>query len=552
MTTWRPSTRATTPRPGAASKSCGSTRGMPSLRAASTMASPRACSDARSAEAARRRTCFAIACGDDVRDGGRPAGDRAGLVQDHRRHPVSLLQGLRAANEHAVLGALPNAHHDGGGRGEAQGAGTGDDEDGHKGEERVGEGGLRPQHKPEEEGEGGDGDDGRHEVGGNPVDQPLDGGAGALGGLDQADDLGEDGVPAHLGGLEGEAAGAVQGCPEDPGARSLLHGHALAGEGGLVEGGGARGHNAVDGELLAGAHQHQVARHDLRDGHVHSVAVPQDARSLRLEAHEGADGLGGASLGPGLQEASEEDEGDDEGGGVEVDAGLHAAFGKEVGEEGDGDAEEVGRAGAQDDEGVHGGGAVSQGAQAGDVELPARPELHGRGQGPEDVPVLQEGGDPGEEVRHAAEQDRNAQETCDGETPLQGADLRCAGQSLDLGLRALLRLRAGGVACIDDGGAKVVEGGGARQELDLGLLGGQVDGDALHPRHALDGALDVHDAGGAGHAPDDERGLLHRRRLRHCLFLTSPAMRPGRGLFIGSPGCRARRAPGGPPARARP
>ena len=56
------------------------------------------------------------------------------------------------------------------------------------------------------EGERGQAQHGRHEVGGDLVGQALDRGLGALRVLDQPDDLGERGIFADAGGAEGEAS----------------------------------------------------------------------------------------------------------------------------------------------------------------------------------------------------------------------------------------------------------------------------------------------------------------------------------------------------------
>ena len=69
---------------------------------------------------------------------------------------VRPLQRLARADEDAVLGSLAGAHHDGRGRGQAHGAGAGDDHHGDEGEQGQGEGGLRPEEVPDQEGDHGD------------------------------------------------------------------------------------------------------------------------------------------------------------------------------------------------------------------------------------------------------------------------------------------------------------------------------------------------------------------------------------------------------------
>ena len=60
-------------------------------------------------------------------------GDRAGLVEHDGVDPPGGLQDLRALDEDAELGAPAGADQQGGGRGQAEGAGAGDDQHGHRG-----------------------------------------------------------------------------------------------------------------------------------------------------------------------------------------------------------------------------------------------------------------------------------------------------------------------------------------------------------------------------------------------------------------------------------
>ena len=99
----------------------------------------------------------------------------------------------------------------------------------------------------------------RHEDAGDVVGQPLDGRLGALGLLDQADDLGERGVAADLGRLEAERAGAVEGGADDLVARALLHRDGFAGEHRLVHRRAPLEHHAVHGDLLARPDDDDVA-----------------------------------------------------------------------------------------------------------------------------------------------------------------------------------------------------------------------------------------------------------------------------------------------------
>ena len=103
---------------------------------------------------------------------------------------------------------------------------------------------------------------------------------GALGVLDEPDDLGQGGVVADGGGADQHRAGGVEGGADDGVAGGLVDREALAGEHALVDGGGAAGDDAVDGDLLAGADADDVADDDLLDRDVDLDAVADDRAVL--------------------------------------------------------------------------------------------------------------------------------------------------------------------------------------------------------------------------------------------------------------------------------
>ena len=133
--------------------------------------------------------------GFDVGEGHLAPGERAGLVEDDRVDALGALEDLAALDEDAHGRAPARAHHDGRGRGQPEGAGAGDDQDRHGGDQAgVGVAGQQP---PTQEGAQGDqGDDGDEDPR-DAVGEALDRGLGALGLLDQADDLGQGGVAAR-------------------------------------------------------------------------------------------------------------------------------------------------------------------------------------------------------------------------------------------------------------------------------------------------------------------------------------------------------------------
>ena len=103
-------------------------------------------------------------------------------------------------------------------------------------------------------------DDGGHEPAGDDVGQALDGGLGALGLFDEADDLGQHRVLADLGRPELEASGLVERGPDDLVPFRFADGQALARDHGLVHGRPAPRHDAVDRDLFPGPDDDDVAR----------------------------------------------------------------------------------------------------------------------------------------------------------------------------------------------------------------------------------------------------------------------------------------------------
>jgi hypothetical protein len=182
-----------------------------------------------------------------------------------------------------LLGALAGSHHHRQRGGQAERAGTGDDEHGHRADHRRRERRRRPEHEPDREGGDGDEDDGGHEDARDHIGQALDGGFRALDLPDQSHDLGQQGVPAHPGGAEAKGAGLVDGDPNHRVARTLDGRDRLTGDHGLVHRRSALDHLAVDRDLLAWADHHDVADHDLLHRDVCLHAVANDAGGSRLE-----------------------------------------------------------------------------------------------------------------------------------------------------------------------------------------------------------------------------------------------------------------------------
>ena len=122
---------------------------------------------------------------------GAADGESAGFVEDDGVEVSKAFEGFAAFEEDAELRAAAYGNGECGGNGEAHGAGAGDDEYG----DGVGEGERERVRgdEPDDEGERGEGEDDGDKDGAGAVGQALHGRAGALGLLDHAGDLGEDG-----------------------------------------------------------------------------------------------------------------------------------------------------------------------------------------------------------------------------------------------------------------------------------------------------------------------------------------------------------------------
>ena len=181
----------------------------------------------------------------------------AGLVEHHGGELHRPLEVLGAADEDACLRALADPDHERGRGGDPERAGTGNDQHRDEGKDRLGQ---VPSHGPADEAGQRDEDDGGHEIGGNPVSDPLDLGRGRLGLLHQGDDLVERRLCPDPGRPELERTSGVEGAADYCVARALLDGDALTGQQLLVHRGGAVDDLTVGGDLLPGAHDDNVSQ----------------------------------------------------------------------------------------------------------------------------------------------------------------------------------------------------------------------------------------------------------------------------------------------------
>ena len=192
-----------------------------------------------------------VAGADDFYNARLTGGDGAGLIQ---QHGIGVAGGLEAGGgleQDAVFGAHAAADHDGDGRRQTQGAGAADDQHADAAGQRKGKG--LAQQKPDGKRGNGDADDGGHKDAGDLIRGLGQRGLRRGGVAHQTDDLGQRRVLTDALGTAGQGPVLVDGRGADGGAGELVHRHALAGQGCLVDGGDALGDGAVYRDALTGA-----------------------------------------------------------------------------------------------------------------------------------------------------------------------------------------------------------------------------------------------------------------------------------------------------------
>src|SRR5258708_1562115 len=106
-----------------------------------------------------------------------PFGYCSGFVHYKQIHVSEFFEGFVAANEDADACAFAYGDHDGHWRGEAEGAGASDDQNGDGVDKSVSKTRLRAEKTPRDECDDGRGDDGGNEDGGDFVGEALHGSA---------------------------------------------------------------------------------------------------------------------------------------------------------------------------------------------------------------------------------------------------------------------------------------------------------------------------------------------------------------------------------------
>ncbi len=244
---------------------------------------------------------------------------------------------------------------------------------------------------------------GRHEVGRDPVGQPLDGRLGTLRFLDDADNLCERRIFAHASGTEAEGAVLVHRAAHDLVAHLLFHRQAFAGQHRFVHRGSAVLDDAVHGNAFAGTHRDEVARRHVLDGNVLLHAVADDPGRAGLQTDQFLDGRRRPAFRPGFQQLAEQNQRDNDGRRFKVEVMNAEAVAPEQHD----DAVKIRGRRAQHHQSRHVGRAVAQVVPGVTIKLAAGEKLHRRGQSqlhpavvqpaPDAFPPAEQHGDHGQQ-----------------------------------------------------------------------------------------------------------------------------------------------------------
>ena len=252
---------------------------MPRDTAAFTIAAASGCALPCSTAAASRIRSSSVAAGRDfnrchLRTALR---ERAGLVHDERADAAQELQRFRVLDEDTGLCALTGADHDGHRGGQAERARARDDEHRDGVHERVSEARRGAPDAPGHEREGRCEQNGRDEVPGQAIRQPLNRRARALRLPDHPHDLCEQRLRPDPLGPHRERAVDGERRADDAIAGTFVDRYRLARHHRLVHGCPAVDHHAVYRDFLARAYAQLVAGLHERKRHVFFTPVPDDA-----------------------------------------------------------------------------------------------------------------------------------------------------------------------------------------------------------------------------------------------------------------------------------
>ena len=219
-------------------------------------------------------------------------GQRSRLVYHHRVHPFKAFKCRRIFYQHVHLCRLANGHHQSGGRGQAHGTRTSNDQHGNSRENGLRKGRISAQQPPQKESDKGYQSHRGHKNTRHTVYYALHGCFATLGLLHHLDDLGQGRMFANLLRLKPKFALRHH--------RSCQHLRALLFQSGcwfaryhaLVyvcaigrHKAFGRGNNAIDRHFLASTNLQHIAHDNGGNGHVaHFVAIDK-ASGLGCESH---------------------------------------------------------------------------------------------------------------------------------------------------------------------------------------------------------------------------------------------------------------------------
>ena len=292
---------------------------------------------------------------------------------------------LVAADQHAHAGTAPHADHDRHGSGQAQSAGTGDDQDGDGVDDSVGHGRGGAGNGPNDEGDDRRGDHRRNEVAGDHVRDALDGGAAALGGAHHLDNPRQQSVPADLASFHNEAAGSIDGRTDDGVPSFFRNRDGLASDHRFVYVAATFDNLAIDRHFFAGTDPEPIADGDLFQWYILFRSVlTDDSGGLGRQTEQRLDRRSGATSRPEFEHLTEQHQCGDHCRRLEVDG--HTTIVSEGGWEDPGchrrhDAVPPSRYHTDTDECEHVQIASDQGAPAPLEQRPTAPQNHRSAEG---------------------------------------------------------------------------------------------------------------------------------------------------------------------------
>ena len=220
---------------------------------------------------------------------------------------MQIFQCLCVLKQHTHLCAPASSDHDCNRRGKAQrtGAGNNQNRDGIVQAELHG---VTHEH-PRSKGQRGNCHYNRNKDTGNFVCHSGNRRFGTACILYHADNLSEGSVFTNLVGAELQIALLADRCSGHLIAHTLLHRHALAGQGTLVYGRTSADHRTVHRNAAAGTDNHDVPHLYIFHRHFNSGITPPDAGGFRAQVHQSTDGITGLALCPGFQVFSKSNQG---------------------------------------------------------------------------------------------------------------------------------------------------------------------------------------------------------------------------------------------------